>query len=158
MIYNTAQRALVRPLTHFCQDATMTTSAQSNITPLDDAMHIANIEGRGLLLGAGLVAGLIACGVPLMLSLVSGWSLGRALSYGSLATVYVALTQIPRSRSPLAAWLLHNLRFHVLLMGGLGLALQTISGDPFLQPIIFGIPFVFAALAYPPIRTTAIAV
>ncbi|HEY0606994.1 MAG TPA: GAF domain-containing sensor histidine kinase [Herpetosiphonaceae bacterium] len=118
------------------------------------------------LLWAGLLAGLIGCVVPLALGLamsgtpmhgrVTSWTPVRALSYAALALIFMVLTQLPRLTLPGIQWLCQRTWAYLLLMGLICLLLQTLSGDPFIQPIIFTVSVVYAALEYPPLRTVGV--
>jgi signal transduction histidine kinase len=108
------------------------------------------------LLWAGLVAGLVGCGLPLARGLATGWTPLFALGYGLLALIFLVLTQLPKLRLPGIRWLCERTWAFLLLMGMLCLVLQALSGDPFIQPIVFTIPIVFAALEYPPLRTIGV--
>ena len=112
---------------------------------------------QGVLLWVGLLTGIVGCGVPFVLGLVAGWPVEYVLGYGVLAALYLPLTQIPSVSLPIVGALGNHLWLYVLIMGGLGWGLQTLSGDPFLQPLVFQVPFVFASLRYGAMRTAAVA-
>lgn len=131
----------------------------------EDTAFDEQAEHRSLL-WAALLAGLIGCAVPLGLGLVAGWkpmhglatnwTPARALSYVALALLFIVLTQLPRLTLPGFQWLCRRTWAYLLLMGLICLLLQTLSGDPFIQPIIFTVPVVYAALEYPPLRTVGV--
>lgn len=98
------------------------------------------------LLWTATVGGMVGCVVPLLLGIGGGWSLPRVLIYAGLSAAFIALTQAPRL--PGLCRLLDPLWIYLVLMGGLGFVLQGLSGDPFLQPIVFIVPFVFASFEY----------
>lgn len=108
--------------------------------------RLATGDERDDLLWTALVGSVVACGLPLLLGIGGGWSIGRALLYTALALIFVVLTQAPRL--PGLCRLLDRIALYLALMGVLALALQTISGDPFFQPIAIIVPFVFAAFHY----------
>lgn len=112
-------------------------------------------ENRSLL-WAGLLAGLTGCVVPLARGLATDWTPTLALGYAVLALSFIVLTQLPRLTLPGIQWLCQRTWAYLLLMGVICLLLQTLSGDPFIQPIIFTVPVVFAALEYPPLRTVGV--
>lgn len=131
----------------------------------EETVFAERAEHRSLL-WAGLLAGLIGCAVPLALGLTVGWTPihglatdwapARALSYAALALIFMVLTQLPRLTLPGIQWLCRRTWAYLLLMGLICLLLQTLSGDPFIQPIIFTVPVVYAALEYPPLRTVGV--
>ncbi len=97
---------------------------------------------------SGVLAGLIGCGVPLAGGLSTGWTLERAAAYMLVALVYLALISMP-GVPLLAVQAFCNRRWVFVTLGGLlCLALQTLSGDAFIQPIVFSVPFVHVALLY----------
>jgi signal transduction histidine kinase len=97
------------------------------------------------LLWAALVAGLVACGVPLLQGVVGGWSPTRIIAYIIMATVFLLLTQ--STGVPALLWLcLRNKPLYLALAGAVCFVLQAISGDGFIQPIAFTVPFVSAVM------------
>lgn len=107
--------------------------------------------------GTGLVAALIACGVPLTMGLLTGWSPGRVIGYSSVALVYLGLTQTHYLSRAFDRWRWRWLWVYLLLAGLVCLVLQIISGDAFIQPIAFTVPVVYAALGYNTLRITSVA-
>jgi hypothetical protein len=107
-------------------------------------------------LRSALWAGIVSCGVPLAIGAATGWSLLKIASYGVLALLFICLTQCqswpPAWREPIRAPLWR----YLLLMGTLGFGLQLLSADPFIQPIVFTIPLVDAALRYDGRRTALV--
>lgn len=122
---------------------------------LEETVLDERAEHRSLL-WAGLLAGLTGCVVPLVRGLATGWTPTLALGYGVLALSFIVLTQLPRLTLPGIQWLCQRTWAYLLLMGVICLLLQALSGDPFIQPIIFTVPIVFAALEYPPLRTVGV--
>ncbi|HZB96170.1 MAG TPA: hypothetical protein VE268_09425, partial [Herpetosiphonaceae bacterium] len=105
-------------------------------------------EVGGSLEWAALLAGLIACGVPLATGIATGWPAGRLIAYSTLTLLYLLLTQIHKVPLGIAQWLCRRLPTYLIVMGIVGCVLQSISGDPFVQPIVFTVPLVHAALVY----------
>jgi signal transduction histidine kinase len=101
-----------------------------------------------------LVAG-IACGGALAQGLARGWSPAYALGYLALALAFLALSQA--YRLPLLRRLLTRQWLFLLIAGLAAFALQVMSGDPYLQPMAFSVPLVYAALAYGLVRTIVVA-
>ncbi len=114
--------------------------------------NFADDEGEGALWSA-LLAGLVGCGVPLGRGIVAGWSAPRTMLYLVLAGLFVLLTQCPVLPFGIFRALRQPKWIYLAVMGMLGFLLQWISADPFLQPIVFTIPFVDAALRFPPRRS-----
>lgn len=108
--------------------------------------------------GATLSGVLASCGTTLAVKLFAGdWRAAPALAYVALAAAYALVTLgaglVPAlerifERGPWA---------YALLCGTLGLALQAMTGDTFLQPIIFSVPLVPIAMAFGTLRALLIA-
>lgn len=97
----------------------------------------------------GLLAALVGCIGPLVQGLSSGWPAERFVSYGLVALVYLALTQSRYLPFTTCEWHWPWLGLYLLVSGIVCLALITISGDPFIQPIAFTVPLVYASQGYP---------
>lgn len=95
---------------------------------------------------AALAAWVVACMVPLALGLAAGWAVERAATYAVLALLALALVIAPGVR--VLCHVADIPWIYLLVCGLVGLGMQFISGDPFLQPIFFTIPLVHAALRY----------
>jgi signal transduction histidine kinase len=113
-------------------------------------------EVGGALLWSALLAGVVACCVSLTNGLFSGWDRPRTISYAALALFFLLLTQPHKIPGRIGRWLCWNVPVYLAVMGLVGFALQSLSGDPFVQPIVFTIPLVHAALNYSARRTTLI--
>lgn len=98
------------------------------------------------LLGTALLGGLVSCGIPLVLGILGDWSGPRIAAYALLAAVWFVLSQAPRFRA--LAWLMHRIALFLVLMGLLTFGLLVLSGDQFVQPLGFAIPYVYAAFGY----------
>lgn len=116
----------------------------------------AELEGRSGLLVSALLAIIVSCGAGLLTILENDGSATRIGVYLGFSLAFLVLSQLPGSKWQFACWLVELLWPFLLLMGGLALLLQIISGDPFLQPIVFTVPFVFAALNYGSAQTFAV--
>lgn len=110
----------------------------------------------GVLAFSGLIAALVGCGVPLLTGVVSGWTPLRLLSYSALALLFVVGTTLHNLVERPVPVLVDPHWTHLLIMGLVALALQTLSGDPFIQPLIFTVLLVEAALCYPAGRTALV--
>ncbi len=97
---------------------------------------------------SGLVAGGVACGIPFIQGLVTGWQPVQAVIYVLVSLVYILLTIAPILPLRLARWLCQTTWAYLLVGGLVGLTLQAISGDSFVQPIVFTVLFVHGAIAY----------
>lgn len=113
----------------------------------------AELEGRGGLLVAALVAIVLGCGSGLATIVENGGSAGTIALYLALSLGFLVLSQAPLLPLAPLSWLVETMWPFLLLMGGLAFALQIVSADPFLQPVLFTVPFVFAALCYSQART-----
>jgi signal transduction histidine kinase len=111
--------------------------------------------GRGIVL-VGLMAGGVACGAILLMGISQGVTTGQAIIYSLAALLYLGLVLAPAVSWPGARWIRRHLWAYLLLIGAVCVALQALSGEDFLQPIIFTIPLVQAALAYPLWRAAAV--
>lgn len=105
----------------------------------------------------GLLAALVACGVPLVSGIIAGWSVGHSIGYGSLMLFLLGMTRWHCLSGGRARWLHTHLWLYLLLAGLLCLALQIVSGDPFIQPMLFSVPLVQASLHYSTARTASVA-
>ncbi|CAA9269172.1 MAG: hypothetical protein AVDCRST_MAG26-2727 [uncultured Chloroflexia bacterium] len=119
-------------------------------------LDLQSYDGQHTVFVSALLAAVVACGVPLAQGLITGWPAGRLIAYSLLALVYVALTQIHLLPLRVAQRLCAHTSIYLTVMGLLGFVLQSISGDPFVQPIVFTIPFVHAAIAYDARRTAVV--
>ncbi len=92
---------------------------------------------------SALIAGVVACGLPLIAGISAGWNMGRIGSYLLIGALYLLLIQQnlnPNTR--LGNWLCAHQLVYLTLIGGLATALLALSGDYLIQPIAFTIPFV----------------
>lgn len=111
--------------------------------------HDGGVGGR-LIDGSALVAGTLANLLPLAMGLAGGWGAARAAAHAALGATFVALLYLNVSDTPAGRWLCARPRGYLAAMGLLGCALTALSGDSFVQPIVFTIPFVHALLFYGP--------
>jgi signal transduction histidine kinase len=104
--------------------------------------------------------GLLASGLPSGLLLIVGLTKGIPLAsialYGAAVLLYLGLLLLIDIPSPIARWLWRHLWVFLLAIGLVALVIQAIAGEAFLQPIIFLVPLVYAALAYPAGRVAAV--
>ncbi len=117
--------------------------------------HIDGLDvGRGML-WVGLMAGGVACGSILVIGIANGISPARAITYGVVALLYLVLTLIPNISWLRMRWVWRHLWVYLLIVGLVSTALLALSGETFLQPLVFTLPIVYAALIYP-VRRAAV--
>lgn len=107
------------------------------------------------LLWAALIAGLVSCGIPLLVGITGEWSPMRILLYMVVAVTYLALTQLT-AIPKLEHLCLEHTAAYLAVQGILCGIMQTISGDGFIQPIAFTVPLVTAAFWYEARGTTIV--
>lgn len=105
----------------------------------------------------GLLVALVASGVPLVQGLATGWPIGRIVMYSSLMVLYLVVTQAYTLSLRVACWMSAHVWLYLLIAGFVCLALQISGGDPFIQPMAFGVPLVYAAFHYTTIRIASVA-
>lgn len=105
----------------------------------------------------GALAALIGCGVPFANGIMAGWSIGKIVIYGGIASLYLLISQIHLLPRPLQnrSWEWTGVKLAALAL--LAFGLQAISGDGYIQPIVFTVPIVSAALCYSTARAAVIA-
>jgi signal transduction histidine kinase len=100
---------------------------------------------------SALVAGAVACGLPLLAGIGAGWSGGRIAIHLVLGLIYFVLIQQNVQRTTqIGRWLCDRQPLYLALVGLLAMALLSVSGDYLIQPIAFTIPFVQGLLVYGP--------
>ncbi|HEU5098079.1 MAG TPA: histidine kinase, partial [Roseiflexaceae bacterium] len=77
--------------------------------------------------------------------------------YAGLVVVYLGLLLALCIPSALSRWIWRRLWVFLLAIGLICLAIQAVAGESFLQPIVFLVPMIYAALIYPPARVAAVA-
>ncbi len=130
-------------------------STQSSPLPSQNDANAGQSWGPQILNISGIVAVTLACVAPLLIGLAGGWSFAQTAAYTGLALIYllwiVALLMI----EPVSNWAHRYFVPALLISGLLYLAMQSISGDPFLQPIAITVPLVFSVMHLPPLRAMA---
>lgn len=106
---------------------------------------------------SAIIATMVGCGVPLVEGVIVNWSSLRITGYVVLALTYFVIIQSWRPVTIIQIWCQRAYWLYVLTVGLIGLGLQTISGNFFVQPIVFAIPIVHTATRYSPPRTAVIA-
>jgi signal transduction histidine kinase len=135
----------------------MMSGARNLVAAVTGPPESAAMQIGGSVSWVGLLAGMIACGVPLAEGLATGWTPGRTIGYGALALLYLGLTRVHTAPLRIARWLQRQLWAYLLVAGLVCLALQTVSGEPSIQPMAFAVPLISAALNYTALRTVLVA-
>jgi signal transduction histidine kinase len=109
---------------------------------------VEHAEVGRLVMWAGLLATALPCALLLATALTRGFTVAEALVYASLVLVYLALLLLIDVPSMAARWLWQHLWLYLLGLGLVAFLIQSRVNESFLQPIIFLVPIVYAALAY----------
>ena len=110
------------------------------------------------LLWSGVIAALVACGVPPIIGLSDGSLRGVDLViYLGAAIGYIGLTSVFWFETPLCTRFRRNPQLLISVVFGLAALMQLISRDFTTQPIAFMVPMVFIAGTYPLPKTLIIA-
>jgi signal transduction histidine kinase len=98
-------------------------------------------------------AGLLSVGLPCTLLLIIGIISGRLVAnpalYAALVVLYLGLLLLIYIPSQISRMIWQHLWAYLIVLGLICLGIQSLVEESFLQPIIFLVPPVFAALAYP---------
>lgn len=112
--------------------------------------------GLGRMLnGSGLLAALLSCLLPLAIGIAGGWDFWRSVAYTTLAIIFSILAGSYLLSSEVVEWVSRRMAGYLLVSGLAVAGLQAVSGDPYIQPIGFTVPFVIATLSLPPRRAIA---
>ncbi|MBM7841494.1 sensor histidine kinase [Herpetosiphon giganteus] len=126
-------------------------------TPTEQQTQQDRIHGQSLS-WSGIIAGLVACIVPLIIGVSTGSLYGWRLAvYIAAGSCYFLLKRVFWAET---AFCLRMRRYPQLLISvvfGLAALMQLISGDFTTQPIAFMVPMVFIAGTYPLPKTLVIA-
>jgi signal transduction histidine kinase len=106
------------------------------------------IWGSWLVGGSALLAGLVANLLPLVAGVAAGWPPWRIAAHAALGALFLALVYLEVSPTAAGRWLCAHPALYLTVMGLIGCALMALSGDPFVQPVVFTIPFVHALFLY----------
>lgn len=123
--------------------------------PHDNALAPSPEVSDGLL-WVGMLAVIGACGIVLVQGVGTGWSVVRITIYVTLALLLAALLLSQRTHWRASSPLLDHAWVYLLVTGLVCFALQVLSSDPFVQPIIFTVPLVSAVLCLGPARATLV--
>jgi signal transduction histidine kinase len=105
---------------------------------------------------AGLLAGGLPCGLLFTLGITRAVPISRLALYAALVLLYLALLLAICIPSRLSHWIWRRLWAFLLTIGLVCLGIQSLIGESFLQPIVFLVPLIYAALVYPPGRVALV--
>jgi signal transduction histidine kinase len=105
---------------------------------------------------AALLACVLPCGLILTLALISGLLIENPSTYAALVGLYIGLLLLIDIPSRVSDWLWRHLWVFLLALSLVGLAVQAQVLESFLQPIIFLVPLIYAAVVYPGWRVALI--
>lgn len=106
---------------------------------------------------SAIIAIIVGCGIPLLEGIINNWSSVRLISYSVLTILYLLMMQGWRPLPIIQAWCDNSYWSYAMAIGLIGFGLQTISGNYFVQLIVFAIPIVHTATRYTPRQTAMIA-
>jgi signal transduction histidine kinase len=98
---------------------------------------------------AGLLTGGLPCGLLFLVGLSNGASSLQLALYAGSVLLYLAMVLAICTPSRLSRWIWRHLWAFLLAIGLVALAIQSQVDDAFLQPIVFLVPLIYAALVYP---------
>jgi signal transduction histidine kinase len=127
----------------------MTTGARKFIAALAKPPDVEDIEVGRPIIWAGLLMSGLPCALLLTVAITSGELIEWTVPYGALALLYLGLLLLIDIPSRASRWLWRRLWAYLLVVGLVCLAIQSLIRESFLQPIVFFVPLVYAALAYP---------
>jgi signal transduction histidine kinase len=136
----------------------MTTRAQQLVAALTRKPDIEHIEVGRMVMWAGLLTSALPCGLLLAIGLLGGLALGAPLVYAGAVLLYMGMLLLIDIPSRVSRWLWRRLWLFLLALGLVGLVIQSMINESFLQPIIFLVPMIYAALAYNAARVAVVAV
>jgi hypothetical protein len=134
----------------------MTSRRQQLIAAFTRSPDDADIEIGQSVMWTGLLASGLTSGLLLIVALAKGVPLASIALYAAAVLLYLGLLVLIDIPSPIARWLWRHMWVFLLAIGLVALAIQAMAGEAFLQPIIFLVPLIYAALAYPAARVAAV--
>jgi signal transduction histidine kinase len=127
----------------------MTTSTDRIIASFTRPPNLEHTEVGRLVMWAGLLTGGLPCGLLFAVGLSNGASVFQLALYAALVLLYLAMVLAICVPSRLSRWIWRHLWAFLLAIGLVALAIQSLVDDSFLQPIVFLVPLIYAALVYP---------
>ena len=135
----------------------MTTTATHQWTALfTRPPDLANSNVGRLVMWAGLLAGGLPCALLFALGLAGAALVSQLALYAVLVLLYLGLLLAICIPSQVSRWIWQRLWAFLLAIALVCLGIQSLVEESFLQPIVFLVPLIYAALAYPPGRVAAV--
>jgi signal transduction histidine kinase len=134
----------------------MTTGARQFIAAFTRPPDLEHINLGRLVMWSGLMAGGLPCGLLFALGIAGAGLVSHLALYAALVLLYLGLLLAICIPSRLSRWLWRWLWAFLLAIGLVSLAIQSLVNESFLQPIVFLVPLIYAALVYPPGRVAAV--
>jgi signal transduction histidine kinase len=134
----------------------MTISASKFIAAFTRPPDLENSNVGRMVMWSGLLAGGLPCGLLFAVALANAAPVSQLGPYAALVVVYLGLLLALCVPSALSRWIWRRLWLFLLAIGLICLAIQALAGESFLQPIVFLVPMIYAALVYPPARVAAV--
>jgi signal transduction histidine kinase len=136
--------------------ALMMTGARKFVAALARPPDVEDIEVGRPIMWAGLLTSGLPCALLLIVGIISDELIAWLAPYSALILLYLGLLLLLDIPSRVSRWLWRRLWAYLLVIGLVCLAIQSLIRESFLQPIIFLVPLVYAALAYPAPRVAAV--
>jgi len=135
----------------------MTTRAQKLIAAFTRPPDLENVGVDRLVMWAGLLASGLPCALLLVIAIARGSpTMSDRTVYAALVLSYLGLLLLIDVPSRISRWLWRRLWAFLLAIGLVCMTIQSLVDESFLQPIIFLVPLIYAALIYPPGRVAAV--
>jgi signal transduction histidine kinase len=135
----------------------MTTRAQKLIAAFTRPPDLENVGVDRLVMWAGLLASGLPCALLLVIAIARGSpTMSDRAVYAALVLSYLGLLLLIDVPSRISRWLWRRLWAFLLAIGLVCMTIQSLVDESFLQPIIFLVPLIYAALIYPPGRVAAV--
>jgi signal transduction histidine kinase len=134
----------------------MNTRASKFIAAFTRPPDLENSNVGRMVMWSGLLAGGLPCGLLFGVALTNAAPASTLALYAALVALYLGLLLAICIPSALSRWIWRRLWLFLLAIGVVCLAIQALAGESFLQPIVFLVPIIYAALIYPPGRVAAV--
>ncbi|MBX0326395.1 sensor histidine kinase [Oscillochloris sp. ZM17-4] len=105
---------------------------------------------------SGIIAALLATALPLAQGVAGGWGFARTAAYSGVGIIYVGMVIAYLTWGGAASAAYRYIGGYLLAAGLLVCALLALSGDRYIQPLAFTVPFVIAVISLPPLRAAAV--
>jgi signal transduction histidine kinase len=127
----------------------MTRRSQQLIAAFMRPPNLEHVHISGLVMWAGLLSVALPCILLLIIGIISGRLVANPVLYAVLVVIYLGLLLLIYIPSQISRLIWQHLWAYLIVLGLICLGIQSLVEESFLQPIIFLVPPVFAALAYP---------